>query len=191
MAAVIAPAVLSMVKIFPFGGVRQSLFLSPFFFTFAALGFYALRARLATRIAGIGLACGYMTLWAVNLPAFYQQRQVMYTPQDLVSAWQENGRLPVYARECERELRYELRQHPEIQVASLPEDSKPPYLLVGTHNWIGDGRWYGDFPKYLKKSGYRADLIKEAPSWHLDARWHSQSLYFPPNGFWVYKVTAQ
>ncbi len=114
-----------------------------------------------------------------------------YTPDELVSAWKQNGSLPVYARECERELRYELRQHPEIQIATLPLESKPPYLLIGTHNWIGDGRWYGGFPEYLQGSGYRADLVKEAPAWHPEVRWHSQSLYFPPNGLWIYKVTGQ
>ena len=115
----------------------------------------------------------------------------MYTTQDLVSAWKQNGSLPVYARECERELRYELRQHPEIPIATLPLDLKPPYLLIGTHNWIGDGRWYGGFPEYLEKSGYRASVVREVPAWHPESRWHSQSLYFPPNGLWIYKVTAQ
>lgn len=191
LAAVIAPAFLSVVKMFPFGGVRQSLFLSPFLLAFTALGFYALRARLITRILAMGIASGYLVLWAVNLPAFYQQRQARYTPDELVSAWKQNGSLPVYARECERELRYELRQHPEIQIATLPLESKPPYLLIGTHNWIGDGRWYGGFPEYLQRSGYRADLVKEAPAWHPEIRWHSQSLYFPPNGLWIYKVTGQ
>jgi hypothetical protein len=191
LAAVAAPALLSMVKIFPFGGVRQSLYLSPFFLAFAALGFYALRAYRATLILGGIVACGYLVLWAVNLPAFYEQRQPSYTADELVSVWKQNGSLPVYARECERELRYELRGHPEISIASLPVDSKPPYMIVATHNWIGDNRWYKGFPEYLQKAGYEADLVKEGPAWHLDSRWHSQSLYFPPNGFWVYKVTAQ
>ena len=191
LAAVVAPAVLSLVKIFPFGGVRQSLFLSPFFLAFAAFGFYALRANLFTRVLGLAITCGYLVVWGANLPAFYAQRQAMYTPEDLFSTWKQNGSLPVYARECERELRYELRQHPEIQIATLPQELKPPYLLIGTHNWIGDNRWYGSFPEYLRKSGYQASLVKEAPSWHLDSRWHSQSLYFPPNGLWIYKVTTQ
>jgi hypothetical protein len=136
------------------------------------------------------LAAGYLLIWGLNLPAFYYQRQAMYTPEELVATWKQNGSLPIYARECERELRYELRQHPEMSISTLPSEMKPPYLLIGTHNWISDNRWYGTFPEYLKKSGYHASLVKEAPSWHLDSRWHSQSLYFPPNGLWVYKVTA-
>ncbi len=191
LAAVVLPAILSVLKMFPFGGVRQSLYLSPFFLAFAAFGFYALRYNFLTRVLAVALACGYLVVWAVNLPAFYERREAVYTPDDLVSAWKQNGSLPVYARECERELRYELRQHPEISVATLPMEMKPPYLLIGTHNWIGDGRWYGGFPEYLEKSGYRATVVKEVPAWHPESRWHSQSLYFPPNGLWIYKVTAQ
>jgi hypothetical protein len=191
LAAAAAPAMLSLVKMFPFGGVRQSLYLSPFLLTFAVFGFYALRARLVTRVLGAGLALAYLGVWAADLPAFYHERLAMYSPEELFNTWQQNGRLPVYARECERELRYELRQHPEVEISTLPSDLKPPYLIVGTHNWIGDNRWYGTFPDYLKKYGYHASLIKVAPYWNLESRWHSQSLYFPPNGFWVYKVTAE
>jgi hypothetical protein len=191
LAAFAAPAVLSVAKIFPFGGVRQSLYLNPFLLTFAALGFYSLRGRWITRVLGAAVACIYLTLWAANLPAFYAQRQPTYTPEELVTVWEQNGRLPVFARECERELRYELRQHPEISIASLPEKSQPPYLLIATHNWVGDNRWYGGFPEYLQRSGYQANLVKQGPAWHLDSLWHSQSLYFPPNGLWVYKVTTQ
>jgi len=191
LVTIAAPAVLSCVKIFPFGGVRQSLFLAPFLLAFTAFGFYALRARVVTRILGIVLASGYVALWAMNLPSFYEQRQPVYQPADLVTAWRENGRLPVYARECERELRYELREHPEIPIDGLPAQAKPPYLLIATHNWIGDNRWYAGFPEYLQKSGYKADVVKGIPGWHRDAEWHSQCLYFPPNGLWIYKVTAQ
>src|SRR5262249_49842219 len=129
--------------------------------------------------------------WGANLPSFYERRQVRYTPEELISAWKLSGRLPVYVRECERELRYELRDHPEIQIATLPADVKPPYLLIGTHNWIGVVRCFCCFPEYLQKTNHHAYLIKEAPAWHPEVRWHSQSLYFPPNGLWVYKVTSQ
>jgi hypothetical protein len=189
MAAVIAPAVLSVAGVYPFGGVRQSLFLAPFFFAFAALGFYGLRSYPAARLIAVAVACCYVGLWAANLPRFYNDRLPRYTPQELVAAWQENGNLPVYARECERELRYALRDHPEMQVSTLGEDPKPPYLVISTHNWIGDNRWYAGFPEYLKRAGYTAVLLKQAEPTNLQAR--SQSLYFPPNGLWIYKVMAQ
>jgi len=191
LAAVAAPAALSLVRIFPFGGVRQSLFLSPFILIFAALGFYTLRVRPGMRVLGVAIACGYLVVWALNLPAFYAQRQPVYTPADLVAAWEQNGRLPVYSRGAERELRYELRFRPEIPIEGLSDNSKPPYLLVATHNWIGDNRWFAGFPEYLERSGYRATIVRQAPAWNLATAWHSQSLYFPPNGLWIYKVTAR
>jgi hypothetical protein len=191
MAGVAIIAALSLVRIFPFGGVRQTLFLTPFFLTFAALGFYSLRGHMVTRVLGIGLACGYLILWGVNLQGFYSQREAVYAPADLVAAWEQSGRLPVYTRGSERELRYELRDHPEIQISTVTTDVKPPYLLITTHNWIRDHRWFGGFPEYLQKAGYTADIVKQGPVWNLATAWHSQSLYFPPNGLWIYKVTVQ
>jgi hypothetical protein len=187
LAMVATIVVLSLVKLFPFGGVRQSLFFNPFFLVFTALGFYSLRFHKMTRIAGTLAATAYLVLWAVDLPRFYQERLPMYTPEELVTAWTQNGKLPVFARECERELRYELRTHPEIRVNTLPAVSKPPYLLITTHHWIGDNTWFSGFPEYLEKSGYKATIVIQASGLHLDS--HSQSLYFPANGLWVYKVT--
>jgi len=190
LTAMLAPAVLSFGKAWPFGGVRQLLFLSPFFWTFTALGFYGLRGSRATRLLGAATALAYLSLWAANLPRFYRERVPVYSADDIVSAWDENGRLPIYARECVRELRYVLREHPEIQINSLSKDFRPPYLIVATHNWIGDNFWYGGFPQYLEESGYQAITIKQAQGIHLDSRSQSQMLYFPPNGFWVYKITT-
>ncbi|HLH41681.1 MAG TPA: hypothetical protein VKV74_01750, partial [Bryobacteraceae bacterium] len=64
-------------------------------------------------------------------------------------------------------------------------------LLVTTHNWIGDGRWLGGYPEYLRQAGYRITVLKQAPGFHLDNQLLSGSLYFPPNGFWIYKITAE
>jgi len=187
LAMMATTAVLSLVKLFPFGGVRQSLFLNPFFVVFTALGFYSLRFHKITRFAGTLGATAYLLLWGINLPRFYQERLPLYTAEDLVSSWTENGKLPVYARECEREIRYELLAHPEIRVYSLPKVSTPPYLLITTHHWIGDNTWFSGFPEYLERSGYKATIVKQAQGLHLDSR--SQSLYFPANGLWIYKVT--
>jgi hypothetical protein len=189
LAVVTVPAILSFARVYPFGGVRQSLFLSPFFLACTALGFYSLRVYKTTLVLGVAAACAYLTLWAVNLPRFYNEREPVYAAEEIVDTWKENGSLPVYARECERELRYELRQHPEIHVDSLPQVVKAPYLVVATHNWIGDNSWYSGYPELLRREGYKATILKQAQARHLDSP--PQSLYFPPNGLWIYKVTAQ
>jgi hypothetical protein len=190
MTGVAVMAGLSLVRIFPFGGVRQSLFMAPFLLAFAALGFYGLRGRTITRVMGAGIAFAYLILWALNLPAFYDHRQAVYAPEELVAAWEQSGKLPVYTRGSERELHYELRDHPEIQISTLTNEVRPPYLLITTHNWIQDHRWFGGFPEFLQQSGYTASVVKQGPAWNLATAWHSQSLYFPPNGLWIYKVTA-
>jgi hypothetical protein len=189
--ALLLPVALSLVKVFPFGGVRQLLFLGPFLMAFVALGFYALRASAFAKILGIAAAGAYLIFWAVNLPRFYNERLPQYTPDEIVSAWRENGQLPVYGRMSERELWYELRDHPEVHVEGLSYSAKPPYLLVTTHNWIGDDRWLGGFPESLRQAGYRVTVLKQASGFHIDNRLLSGSLYFPPNGFWIYKITAE
>ncbi len=194
LAGVLLPAALSFVKMYPFGGVRQTLYLNPFFLTFVAFGFYALRGAPLTRLLGIALAGAYLLVWGLNLPAFYRERRAAYTPNELVDTWKENGSLPVFAWGSERELRYELREHPEISIDTVPMHSKstqaPPYLLICTHNWIGDDHWFKGYPEYLQGLGYKATLLKQGPLWNLESVGVSGSLYFPPNGLWIYKVTA-
>jgi hypothetical protein len=189
--AMALPAVLSLIKVYPFGGVRQTMFLNPFLLAFAGFGFYSLRTRWVTRALGVALAGSYLVIWGANLPAFYQQRQAAYTPRELVDSWNSNGNLPVYAWGSERELRYELRDHPEIQIQSLPQESTPPYLLICTHNWVGDDYWFRGYAEFLRRTGFQATLVKQNPAWNRDSLWHSGSLYFPPNGLWIYKVTAR
>jgi hypothetical protein len=189
LASIAASLVLSFARIFPFGGVRQLLFLNPFMLIFTAIGFYALRDHKATRALGIAAACGYVVLWTLNLPRFYSEREPVYRAEEIVDTWKENGELPVYARECERELRYVLRQHPEIRVSSLSQNVAAPYLLISTHNWIGDSSWYSGYPELLQKLGYKATILRQAQAKYLDSP--PQSIYFPPNGLWIYKVTPQ
>ncbi|HLH44321.1 MAG TPA: hypothetical protein VKV74_15130, partial [Bryobacteraceae bacterium] len=107
-AALLLPAALSLVKVFPFGGVRQLLFLAPFLAAFTALGFYALRGNAFTKMLSTAAAGAYLIVWAVNLPRFYNERLPQYTPGEIVDAWRENGRIPLYGRMSERELSYEL-----------------------------------------------------------------------------------
>jgi hypothetical protein len=191
LVALAMPALLSLRRAFPFGGVRQTLFLSPFFFVFTALGFYAFRSRRATRLLGMSIALLYVVFWALNLPRFYSDREPAYSAEDIVRAWQTNGKLPVYARGCEREVQYGLRGHPEIRIESLPLFSKPPYLLISTH-WppLEQNHMFAGFADYLQKSGYQATLVTQEAPKNLDSLQYSTCLYFPPNGLWIYKVTA-
>src|ERR1019366_6528686 len=108
IAAVALPAVLSLSRIkgFPFGGLRQTLFLSPFFLVFAVLGLYSMRAYRATRFLAGMAAVAYLALWAFNLPHIYNDRLAAYSTADIVGAWEQNGKLPIYAWNCDREIRY-------------------------------------------------------------------------------------
>jgi hypothetical protein len=192
MFAVALPAGLSLVRVFPFGGVRQTLFLSPFVLAFTALGFWALASRPALRILGAAAAVAYLGLWAINLPRFYRERVTPYSAQDLVTAWRQNGEIQVYMRGGnEREIEYTLRQHPEIPLRSLPLLSKAPYLLITTHYQIDDPIWFAGYRDYLAKSHYQVALLAERPPAHPESEQYSTCLYFPPNGLWIYKVTAQ
>mgnify|MGYP001181036558 CR=1 FL=1 len=192
MVMLAVPALLSLRRAFPFGGVRQTLFLSPFFLVFTALGFYSLRRRRVTQLLGISLAFLYVMFWAVNLPRFYANREPQYRAEDIVNAWEQNGKLTVYARGCEREVQYALRWYPDVRVESLPMPSEPPYLVVSTH-WppLEQNHMFYGYADYLKKAGYNATLVLERPPTNLDSLKYSTSLYFPPNGLWIYKVTAQ
>jgi len=55
-AAIALPASLSSLRVFPFGGVRQLLFLGPFLMAFAALGLYSLRANRFAKYMGLAAA---------------------------------------------------------------------------------------------------------------------------------------
>lgn len=190
--AVALPAGLSLARMFPFGGVRQTLFLSPLLLAFTALGFYALWARPRARIAAGLAAAFYLGLWGTNLPRFYRERVAPYSAQDLVDLWRQNGRIPVYVRGGnEREIGYTLRQHPEIPLDSLPRFSKAPYLLITTHYRIDNPIWYAGYLDYLGRSHYQAALVAYRPPAHPESEEYRTCLYFPPNGLWVYKVTAQ
>jgi hypothetical protein len=182
---------MSLAHAFPFGGVRQTLFLSPFVLAFTGLGLYALRANRLTQAVGSVAAIVYLALWAYYLPRFYNERTTPYTARDIVETWGQNGKPPVYARGGnERELDYTLRNAPEIRFHSLAKETRPPFLLIVTHYPIDDPVWFEGYPEYLEKSGYKAELVMERPMRHLASREYSTSLYFPPNGLRIYKVTG-
>jgi hypothetical protein len=185
-------AVLSIVGIFPFGGVRQTLLLSPFLLAFTGLGAYALRGRRATRFLGTLAAAAYLAAWAYNLPRFYQERVSAYTAEDIAQVWRQNGELKIFTRAADRELQYMMRHHPEIEIRDLEPFPKPPYLLLAPH-WppLENKTFYFGFVEHLAQEGSKATLIMATPPVHLDSLQYRTSLYYPPNCAWVYKITPQ
>lgn len=184
-------AALSTVGVFPFGGVRQTLMLSPFLFAFTGLGGSFLSRRRATRVIGGLAAIAYLTAWAINLPRFYDERVSVFNADDIVQAWRQNGELPVYTRGSEWELQYVMRNHPEIEIHTLAPFPRAPYLLVATH-WppLENQTFYFGYAQSLKRDGFQATLVMAKPAYHLDSLTYRASLYYPPNSFWVYKITG-
>jgi hypothetical protein len=191
--AISIPAALSFAGMFPFGGVRQTLILSPFLLTFTALGFYSLFARPATLALAAVLATAYLAAWAYNLPRFYADRVSAYSAEDILQVWRAEGRPSnIYSRGSERELEYMLRQHPEIHIHSLDKDQKPPYLMIATH-WapLESNSMFAGYAEYLRQAGYQATLVMEkSPVYFHNLEEYRTCLYYPPNGLWIYKVTA-
>lgn len=198
IAAVALPAVLSLskIKVFPFGGLRQTLFLSPFFLVFAALGLYALWTLRSARILAGLTAAAYLTIWAINLPRLYNDRLATYGTADIVNAWEQSGRLPIYAWNSDREIRYAVREHPEIIVETLPYLEKLPtnpntaYLLVTTRWPLGDNPWFPGFLEYFARAGQRSTPLVEKQA-KLPEGNQCRCIYFPPSGLYLYKVAAR
>ena len=179
-------AALSFVKLFPFGGVRQTLFLSPFLLVFAVLGMYALRATTVTKVAAGILVAGYLSLWTVNLPKFYSERLTQYDAAELVSDSLQNGGIGILPWYCDQAVRYWIRD-PNVPV--LKQTPKAPFLLVSTRRPLQDTGWWQPLYGYLQESGYKVTLIDQKLPAHPESLKYSGSLYFPPNGLWVYLVT--
>jgi hypothetical protein len=186
-ATVAVIAALSFVRLFPFGGVRQTLFLSPFLLVFAVLGMYALRATTATKVAAGILVAGYLSLWAINLPRFYSERLAQYDAAELVRDSARNGGIGILPWYCDQTVRYWIRDRPNVPV--LKQAPKAPFLLVSTRRPLENIGWWQPLYGYLQESGYKITLIDHKPPAHLDSLKYSGSLYFPPNGLWVYLVT--
>ena len=181
---------LSLVQSFPFGGVRQSLFLTPFTLGFTGFGFYSFATRRWLRVAGTGIAAVYLVAWAAYLPALYRDRAVPFTAAELVQVWEREGKLPFYAQGgCELALQYMLRSHPEIPVLPFKMHPPTPYLMISMHWPAERTNWYGDFAARLKRDGYQSQELLTRPAKYLDSWEHPICLYFPPNGLWIYKIT--
>jgi hypothetical protein len=189
--AVSVPAVFSILQIYTFGGDRRSLYLSPFIFAFTALGFYLVGSIRGLRWIGGLVGVGYLALWAISLPAFYRERRVPYTTGDLFTLWRDNGKLPIeVAGGGANAVRYALRDHPEIQVHDMPYTlPAAPYLYLSLHWPLEQDKWDVRHAGKLRAKGYKATLLAERSAKFMASWEYPTCLYFPPNGFWVYKVT--
>jgi len=185
------PAALSMFRAFPFGGVRQTLFLSPFLFAFTALGFYALFGNRLTRLPAAAVAVAYIALSIFSLPRFYDDRVVTYRPEEIVKLWRDNGNLPSYAWKAAGPLQYVLRDYPEIHVQKPAEEgpqAMAPFLLISPNHQLDKD---SGFEETLQRAGLRPILLADKSTIHPESEQYPTCLYFPPNGFVVYKVLKQ
>jgi uncharacterized membrane protein len=196
MISLLITALLSLLREYPFGGVRQTIFMSPFIFTFTGLGFWALiRSRLGKAVTGV-LAITYLVLWGINLPHFYKERVFPYTTQDLVNAWEENGKLRFYGDGgCRDTIRYMLRKYPDIKIESLDFEQnvllEPPFLLISPHWPMEDSLWLPRLKERVEELGYHAKLIMVRNAAYPMHSEYRQSLYSPANGLWLYKITKE
>jgi hypothetical protein len=181
---------------YPFGGVRQTLFMSPFIFAFTGLGFWILiRSRIGKAVAGV-LIITYLVLWSINLPNFYKERVTPFTSQDLVNAWEENGRLTFYGDGgCGKAIKYLLREHPDIEVQDLDYESdilpESPFFVISPH-WPMEGSlWLSDLEERIERTGCQTELIMIRNAAYPGQPDYRQCLYYPANGLWLYKITEE
>jgi hypothetical protein len=182
----------SKIRMFPFGGVRQTMFLSPLLFLFTALGFYAFRPKRISRAAGGLAAALYFAAWAYNLPLFYGDRLAVFDTADLVQVWRDNGRLPFHPWIDESETRYLLKDHPEIPIQQWSYAGLPPrtssYLLLTRWAPVDYAPLFPDILKHYRENGQSVDLLLARLPKHPDDQSCHQCIYAPPNGLWIYKI---
>jgi hypothetical protein len=196
LVALLAVLSMSIFRYFPFGGLRQTIFLSPLFLSFTALGFWSLRATPIAKAVGVLVAVFYLAMWGINLPRFYRERVSTYTTADIVETWKANGKLPLYCWTCYDEIRYAVKDYPDIHVTPIENGRLPqaPYFLVLTLGPLEPRysyfQYFGMVPPLLEKAGEMAVNVVERPAAHQDG-WECRCLYFPPDGLWMYKVEAK
>jgi hypothetical protein len=194
--ALLAVLSTSIFRYFPFGGLRQTIFLSPLFLSFTALGFWSLRGNSIARAAGILIGVSYLAMWGINLPRFYQERAATYSTADIVDTWKTNGKLPLYCWTCYDEIRYAVKGYPDIPVTAIENGRLPqaPYFLVLTLGPLEPRysyfSYFGVVPPLLAEAGQKATNVMERPAAHQDG-WKCRCLYFPPDGLWMYRVEAK
>ena len=185
-------AVLSLLRKYPFGGVRQTLLMAPFLISFTAMGFYTLIQSRKLKMIGVAVAAVYLVLWAVNLPHFYKERIIPFDSRELLTVWEQNGKLKVYTLSASKDyIRYRLHKYPEIKIENLPYPLSidQPFLLVSPWWAIEDDLWLPRLQEQIKKSGSNVNLVMKRPAKYPAKPEYIQSLYFPPNGLWVYKIS--
>jgi hypothetical protein len=184
-------AILSLFKKYPFGGVRQTFFMTPFLFTFTAIGFYTLVRSVKIKPIAVIVGVAYIILWTINLPHFYQERVQPFDSRELLTVWEESGKRKIYTLGgCKDSIQYRLRQHSHVKIQNLPFPLHidEPFLLVSLHWGIEEDLWLPRLQEEIKRSGYVATLVmKREPKYPVKAE-YIQSLYWPPNGLWVYKI---
>ncbi|HTA42725.1 MAG TPA: hypothetical protein VK789_09775 [Bryobacteraceae bacterium] len=195
-AMIAAPAILSLnrFRLFPFGGVRQTLFLSPLLFVFCALGLGWLLSFRQLRIAGLILGAAYLSLWGIKLPRFYSDRLRPYEPEDIVRVWRENGELPFYSTHGNMELTYAVRDYPEIRFMKTKylafPDPTTSYFLIETRAPLGDPDWLPGLAEHYQRAGQHVELLTSRPAKHPhNPPSYFGSTYFPPSGLWIYKIS--
>jgi len=185
---------LSLFKKYPFGGVRQTVFMTPFLLSFTAMGFYTLARLPKVKAIAAIVAIAYLILWVINLPHFYRERIIPFDSKELLTVWEQNGKLKVYTLDnCRDSIQYRLHKHSEVKAQNLPFPSlpnDPPFLIVSTHWAIEDDLWRPRLKEEIKRSGYIATLIMKRAAKYPVRPEYIQLLYWPPNGLWVYKITT-
>jgi len=192
--SVFITALLSLLMKYPFGGVRQNLFMSPFIYTFTGLGFGILiKSRWGKTASGV-LVVAYLVSWGANLPHFYKERVTPYTTQDLVNAWEEHGKPSFYGDGgCGETIKYMLREYPDIEAQDLDYESdilpEPPFFLISPRWPMECSLWLSDLKGRIEQSGCDVELIMVRNAAYPAHRDYRQCLYSPANGLWLYKIT--
>ena len=183
-------AAMTVTRFFPYGGVRQTLMLSPFVLAFAALGGESLCSHRWGRALSLAAAAIYLFAWSFHLPHFYEARITPYRASELVDIWNRNGKLPFLTEPMSLEaIRYALRNHPQVNVDEFSENTRTPFLWISGHWSARDSLWSGDLEQRLAELGHKLELLVERQAAYPAHQDYVQSLYFPPNGLWIYKVT--
>lgn len=185
---------MSIINKWPLGGVRQNLFITPFIYSFSAIGIYTLLHNkfgiAITTLAGII----YLFLWGFNLPGFYHDRTVAYHSQNVIHAWENTGRPAMYALGASKHaVKYRLGIDSGVQIDNLggeiPETT--PFLLVSTHWPIQDSLWRPSLSDDLRSLGYKVTLLMEKDAKYPVNPDYISSIYWPPNGLWLYLVDKE
>jgi hypothetical protein len=186
-------AALSFSRYFPYGGVRQSLFLAPFAIGFTGIGAGMLWNRAFTRHTVAVFGVLYIALWAWHLPSLYRDRTSVYSGEDIISLWRAHKELPLFVSwGTLRRYRYETRAEPSIAMEELHSNRVaplPPDFLFIASRYPLDQTWPGSSSDTTLPPGYKAQLLIERPAALPRSMEHRTMLYFPPHGYWVYRVT--